>query len=218
MSRELSRANEDYLKVVWNLREVDGKASTSALAAKLKLAASTVSEAVKKLTVQGYLTHDPYGSIDLTPQGLEVALAVVRRHRVVEAYLHDELGYAWDEVHQEAEILEHVVSDRLVDAMYERLGCPDFDPHGDPIPHADGSIPKLLVKPLPTVVAVQQVTIFRIRGAAPPLLRYLEEHKLMPGQVLQVLGCNKAAGVLLVEVAGQKVTLGITAAEVILVQ
>src|SRR6478609_10835212 len=103
--------------------------------------ASTVSETVRRLSAQGLLEHAPYGAIALTDRGRSLALAMVRRHRLLEAFLVTELGYGWDEVHDEAEVLEHAVSDRLIARIDAKLGFPQRDPHGDPIPGSDGQVP-----------------------------------------------------------------------------
>jgi Mn-dependent transcriptional regulator len=115
--------------------------TSSQLAARLGLAPSSVTEMVKKLTLQGLVEHALYGSIVLTEQGRVEALRMVRRHRLIETWLVGEFGYGWDEVHDEAEVLEHVLSDRMLDAIDARLGHPTADPHGDPIPAADLSVP-----------------------------------------------------------------------------
>ena len=113
----------------------------SQLAARLGLAPSTVTEMVKKLVAAGHVAHAPYGAVRLTASGLSEALRMVRRHRLVETWLVSQYGYGWDEVHDEAEVLEHSLSDRLLDAIDEQLGRPVRDPHGDPSPTADGTVP-----------------------------------------------------------------------------
>jgi len=112
----------------------------SQLAARLSLAPSTVTEMVKKLVASGHVAHAPYGAIQLTDAGRSEALRMVRRHRLVETWLVSRYGYGWDEVHDEAEVLEHALSDRLLDEVDDQLGHPVRDPHGDPIPSRDGSI------------------------------------------------------------------------------
>ncbi len=133
---------ENYLKAIYSHTEWQPDPITSSqLAARLGLAPSSVTEMVKKLTLQGLVEHALYGSIVLTDLGRAEALRMVRRHRIIETWLVVALGYAWDEVHDEAEVLEHVVSDRMLDAIDARLGHPKVDPHGDPIPAADGTVP-----------------------------------------------------------------------------
>ncbi|MFC7658285.1 metal-dependent transcriptional regulator [Pseudonocardia benzenivorans] len=137
-----SAATENYLKVLWTAGEwSDAPVTVSVLASRLGLAPSSVSEVVRRLTDRGLVAHARYGTIELTPDGRRIALGTVRKHRLIETFLVDYLGYTWDEVHDEADLLEHAVSDTFVDRLALRLGEPDRDPHGDPIPHADGSMP-----------------------------------------------------------------------------
>lgn len=144
----------------------------SELAARLGLAASSVTEMVKKLAAQGLVSHRPYGAIELTQDGTALALRMVRRHRLIETWLVQHVGYSWDEVHDEAEVLEHAMSDRLLDAIDAQLGHPRRDPHGDPIPRADGTID------LPDAVLLRDAetggTVVRISDRDPVLLRHLD--------------------------------------------
>ena len=127
----LTASSQTYLKAIWNLQEwSDDPVGTSMLAAKVGVRLSTVSEAVRKLTEQGMLQHTRYGSVALTEEGAQHAVAMVRRHRLIETFLAEILGYRWDQVHEEAEALEHVVSDFMVDRIDELLGYPTKDPHG----------------------------------------------------------------------------------------
>jgi DtxR family Mn-dependent transcriptional regulator len=134
-------AIEDYLKVIYAHTEWQpDPITTSALAARLGLAASSVTEMVKKLAARGLAHHEPYGAIELTAQGRQLALGVIRRHRLIETWLVERLGYTWDEVHDEAEILEHAMSDRVLAGIDDELGRPVRDPHGDPIPSRIGEL------------------------------------------------------------------------------
>jgi len=136
-----SPAVDDYLKTIYHHTEWQSERITpSQLAGELGLAPSSVTEMVQKLAAQGLVTHRPYGPIALSAAGERRAAEIVRRHRLVETWLVREFGYAWDEVHDEAEVLEHVLSDRLLEGIDERLGRPRFDPHGDAIPDADGHV------------------------------------------------------------------------------
>lgn len=135
-----SRAAEDYLKAVYKLQRSESPVSTTALAGKLHRSAASVTNMVKSLADQGLLEHVPYHGVSLTEAGELSALLIIRRHRVIELYLIEKLGYSWDTVHAEAERLEHAVSDELVDRMAAALGDPDFDPHGAPIPTSEGTI------------------------------------------------------------------------------
>src|SRR5690349_5229776 len=140
INEPLTRSVEDYLKAIYRLSAAGQPAATSQIANLLELSAPSVSGMIKRLSEQGLLEHVPYKGVQLTAEGRRAALRMVRRHRMIEAYLVEFLGYSWDTVHEEAERLEHAVSDALVERMAAALGHPDVDPHGDPIPAADGSV------------------------------------------------------------------------------
>jgi DtxR family Mn-dependent transcriptional regulator len=170
---------EDYVKVIYSYTEwQEQPLTTSALAERLGLAASSVTEMVKKLVANGFVTHVPYGAIELTDAGRALALRMVRRHRLIETWLVESFGYNWDEVHDEAEVLEHAVSDRMLELIAEKLGHPQRDPHGDPIPDARGR----LVRPDAVVLseAPDGFTgqVVRISDRNPDLLRYLESESV----------------------------------------
>ncbi len=147
--------------------------TSSQLAARLGLAPSSVTEMVKKLVSQGLVEHAPYGAITLTEEGWSQALRMVRRHRLIETWLVRQYGYSWDEVHDEAEVLEHTLSDRLLDAIDEQLGRPERDPHGDPIPTAGGEVPKPDAVLLTQVEPGRPVRVVRISDRDPTVLRAL---------------------------------------------
>lgn len=170
-----SPAADDYLKTVYAHTEwQDAPITPSVLAAKLGIAPSSVTEMVKKLAAAGLVSHVPYGAVRLTDAGTQRALAMVRRHRLIETWLVQEFGYGWDEVHDEAEVLEHTISDRLLEGIDARLGRPRFDPHGDAIPDAAGVVerePFILLADAP-VGHVGRV--LRVDDRDPELLRALE--------------------------------------------
>lgn len=147
--------------------------NSSQLAARLGLAPSSVTEMVKKLAAQGLVLHEPYGAVRLTEAGLQEALRIVRRHRLVETWLVRQFGYGWDEVHDEAEVLEHVLSDRLLEAIDEQLGRPARDPHGDPIPSADGRVVIPEASLLSEVAPGVRGRVARISDRDPEVLRRL---------------------------------------------
>lgn len=178
----LSASTQTYLKSLWVLQEWDGAAVTpSALAARAEVSLSSASDAVRKLAKQGLVDHTRYGSIRLTDQGRELALAMVRRHRLLETFLVQELGYRWDEVHEEAELLEHAISDRLLERIDAHLGRPARDPHGDPIPAADGTIalPETIL--LSDLAPGARAVIERISDADPALLQHFAELGIVVG-------------------------------------
>ena len=195
---------EDYLKTIYQHTEWQPDDITpSQLAARLGLAPSTVTEMVKKLAASRLVTHKRYGSISLTPEGHAQAIAVVRRHRLIETWLVTEMGYTWDAVHDEAEILEHAISDRLLDAIDDRLGRPDRDPHGDPIPDAAGQTSRERFTLLSDAAAGHEGTVLRISDRDPELLRHLESRGIDVGTTLRV----SAQHPLVVSVAGGSIDL-----------
>ena len=147
--------------------------TSSQLAARLGLAPSSITEMVRKLAGQGLVEHARYGTIVLTARGRAEALRMVRRHRLIETWLVREFGYGWDEVHDEAEVLEHALSDRLLDALDARLGHPTADPHGDPIPAADGTVPALDGVLAASLPAGERGRVLRISDRDPEVLRLL---------------------------------------------
>ncbi|OCG73326.1 metal-dependent transcriptional regulator [Microbacterium sediminis] len=181
-----SPAVDDYLKTVYAHTEwQDAPITPSVLAAKLGVAPSSVTEMVKKLAAQGLVAHEPYRAVRLTPEGERRALEMTRRHRLIETWLVRDFGYAWDEVHDEAEVLEHTISDRLLAAIDERLGHPRFDPHGDAIPDADGRVERepfvLLADAAPGHVG----RVLRVSDRDPELLRAIEEAGIDVGSPLR---------------------------------
>lgn len=180
-----TRVIETYLKAVFNAGEWSTDLVTVGyLANRLGLAPSSVSETVRKLTERGLLTHARYGAISLTADGERVALGMVRKHRLIETFLVDYLGYGWDEVHDEAEVLEHAVSDMFIDRLDGKLGHPRVDPHGDPIPAADRSLADQPDTRLDGVSAGTQVRIDRVSDEDPELLRQLAESGIAIGDLV----------------------------------
>lgn len=213
-TNQLSAASEDYLKVIWTAQEwTDEPVTVSALSAHVGNSPSSVSEAVKKLTAQGLLTHARYGSITLTEAGTREAVAMVRRHRLIETFLVEYLDYGWDEVHDEAEHLEHAVSDKMMNALDRRLGYPVRDPHGDPIPSRDGSFPPLAAVRLSACDAGTEATIARVSDTDPELLRYLAGLGLHLDVRVQVLQRQAYAGTLTLAANGERLELGLPAAQ-----
>ncbi|MBM7026238.1 metal-dependent transcriptional regulator [Clavibacter zhangzhiyongii] len=174
---ELSSAAQDYLKLIWTATEWSEQPVTvTRLAERLGIRPATASDGLRRLTAQGLVEHRPYGSIELTSDGRRHAIQMVRRHRLLETFLVEVLGYGWDEVHDEAEVLEHAVSDDFVARIDAHLGHPSRDPHGDPIPSADGEphLPDATV--LADAVADRPLRVRRISDEDPRLLRELAEH------------------------------------------
>jgi DtxR family Mn-dependent transcriptional regulator len=213
----LTRSVEDYLKAIYRLSPAGRPASTRDIAHLLELSAPSVSGMVKRLSELGLLEHIPYKGVQLTEPGRLAALRMVRRHRLIEAYLVRFLGYGWDTVHPEAERLEHAVSDTLVERMATALGHPVVDPHGDPIPAADGSLPELACTPLADVPVGETVEIRRVDEGEPERLRYLAALGLVPGVVVTLLDRQPFGGPVTVETAGDRHMIGSELAQVVLV-
>jgi DtxR family Mn-dependent transcriptional regulator len=167
----LTQATQDYLKAIWSLGEwSDGGVTVKALAERLGVRTSSASDGLRKLVDQGFVEHAPYGAIVLTTDGHAHAVAMVRRHRLLETYLVQELGYGWDEVHDEAEAMEHSVTDVLIERIDAKLGHPTRDPHGDPIPSADGAPHLPPAIPL-AELGEREGVVARISDADPERLR-----------------------------------------------
>jgi DtxR family Mn-dependent transcriptional regulator len=195
----LSSAVQDYLKVIWNQAEWGGVVSTKVLSDHFGVPPARVSEMIKKLAADGLVDHQPYRAITLTRQGERLALQMVRRHRLIETFLVRTLGYGWDEVHDEAESLEHSASDLMIERIDQQLGHPERDPHGDPIPTGDGRI----VIPDDAVALAEAgpgaYVITRVSDADPERLVYFADRHLLPGARLTVLRQDQHAGTVTVE-------------------
>lgn len=184
---DLSPSTQNYLKAVWGLSEWSSAPVTpSSVAERMGLKLSSVSDAVRKLSAQGLLDHAPYGAVRLTDTGRSYALAMVRRHRLIESFLVSALGYSWDQVHDEAEHLEHAVSDLMIDRIDAFLDFPTRDPHGDPIPSSDGSVDIPDAKQLSEVGPATHVVIERISDDDPSLLQFFEAHGFVVDAALEV--------------------------------
>jgi DtxR family Mn-dependent transcriptional regulator len=196
-----STATEDYLKAVYALEERDlGPVTTTDLANRLGVSVSSASGMVGKLGRLGLVTHRRYRNIELTDEGRIVALAVLRRHRIVELYLVEALGFRWDEVHEEAEVLEHAISDKLLARMAAALGNPTRDPHGDPIPTTDGHIVVVPTTKLSALQPGMAGELVRVADSNPELLRYLADHHISLGDRVEAVERQPLDGPLLVRV------------------
>lgn len=217
-SSEYSTVVEDILKLVWSAEEAgrDG-VKPKDIGEHMGVVPSTTTENVQRLVRQGLVTHERYGRVRLTDQGRAVALGMVRRHRLLETYLHEALGFSWDEVHEEAEILEHAVSERLLNRLDKVLGYPTRDPHGDPIPRADGSSDEVLGVPLDTLAVGNGGVVDRLPDRNPQALRAWEEAGLVPGAHVVVLARGSGEIVVSLE-AGHMVQIETTQASGIIVR
>ena len=212
--RRLSQAQEDYLKALYQLGGSQGSVSTSQVAERVGVSAASATEMITKLAGLGLVVHDRYRGVALTPNGLAVALEMVRHHRLLEMYLTRKLGYTWDEVHEEAELLEHVISERMEERIFLALGRPDVDCHGDPIPTPEGEIVSTDYRSLVEAQAGERVQVRRVSDREPGKLRALEKLGLRLGAELVVLAESEYEGPIEVRVAGRRrqVPLGVARA------
>lgn len=204
----LTRSVEDYLKAIYHLTLEGQAASTSAIAQYLDLAPPSVSGMIRRLSDQGLLEHVPYRGVELTANGRRAALRMVRRHRIIEAYLVARLGYTWDTVHDEAERLEHAVTDALIERMAAALGHPQFDPHGDPIPDPAGNIEELIYTPLSDVPVGETAELARVDTSQADRLRYLSDTGLTPGTRITVVARQPFDGPMTIETEAGRQVLG----------
>jgi DtxR family Mn-dependent transcriptional regulator len=200
--RPPSSAVGDYLKAIWELAGAEA-ASTKDVADRLSISPASVSNMFVRLQEMGFVEYERYRGASLTGQGREEALRLVRRHRLIETFLLEHLGYSWPEVHEEAERLEHAVSDAFTERLAELLGHPERDPHGDLIPAADGTLaPEEGTVPLSEVAPGDTVRVARVGHQDASQLAYLWEHELVPGRVLNVREVRALDGVVTVEDEG----------------
>ena len=235
-NQQVSSALEDYLKVIWGMHEWGiEQVTVKALAERMGYAPSSVSEAIKKMTAAGLVKHEKYRGITLSEEGTNIAVGMVRRHRIIETFLVEYADYSWDEVHEEAEVLEHAVSDRLIDAIWVKLGKPERDPHGDPIPDAAGVLPQGKVVALTDLAVGEQARIVQISDRSSELLQFCEANGLLPGAIVKVTALRPVLGMMSMELTelapvnsgfeeiaevavGRQIELGTVAAEALRVQ
>lgn len=210
MQRErLSEAIEDYTKAIYALaRRGDGTVTTNALAERLGVTPGSVSAMLKKLAERGLARHEPYHGVRLTPDGDRVALSVLRHHRLLELYLAKYLGVPWDRVHEEAEALEHVISDDLQARIAAKLGQPTHDPHGDPIPDVNLVIDEGNTRSLANMHVGDRGRFVRVSDSNPEMLRYLDERGIALGDELEIIDRQPFDGPLTVRIGRQQHALG----------
>ena len=192
----------DYLKAIWELSEegaAEGAASTTDVAERLSFSAASVSNMFVRLREMGLAEYERYHGATLTEEGRAEALRLLRRHRLIETFLVECLGYSWEEVHEQAESMEHSVTDAFTERLAAYLGHPAQDPHGDPIPSADGTLEADDSFPLAAATPGQQVRVYRVDDEEPAKLAYLEELGLMPGRLFEVREVRALDGVVVVE-------------------
>ena len=194
----LSPSVGDYLKAIWEIGE-SGAASTKDVADQLSISSASVSNMFVRLQEMGFVEYERYQGASLTERGREEALRLLRRHRLIETFLLEHLGYSWQEVHEEAERLEHAVSDSFTERLAKFLGHPAYDPHGYPIPASDGTLEPDDSFPLAAAATGQRIRIFRVGPEDTSKLTFLGERGLVPGRVLEVKEVRAVDGVVTVE-------------------
>ncbi len=209
-----TRSQQDYLKALYLLHGEERPVSTRELAQRLGISSPSVSEMVTRLTAQGLVEHDRYRGQQLTREGRKVALELVRHHRLLEMFLVRVLGYRWDEVHDEAERLEHVISERMEQRIFELLGRPELDPHGHAIPTLGGKVKAVSRRSLAESEAGEKLVVEGVSDDDPARLRELERRGLRPGARLDVLATSEYEGPIEVRLRGRResVPLGLARA------
>jgi DtxR family Mn-dependent transcriptional regulator len=209
-----SEAVEDYAKAIHALaKRCDGPVTTSALAERLGVSPGSVTAMLKRMGAMGLVTHENYRGATLTEEGERVALEVIRHHRLLEAYLTDVLGVPWDRVHDEAEVLEHYISEDLEERIAAALGDPTRDPHGDPIPDRQLEVESQLGVSLAEVESGRSGTLARVSDSDPEMLRFLDERGIRPGARLTVGEREPFGGSVEIEVDGRAHAIGAELAE-----
>ncbi len=213
-----TRSQQDYLKALYNLHGDSRAVPTSELAQRLGISSPSVSEMVTRLTAQGLVEHDRYRGQQLTREGRKVALELVRHHRLLEMFLVQVLGYSWDEVHEEAERLEHVISERMEQRIFELLGRPELDPHGHAIPTRAGKVRPVSERPLSECRAGERVIVQGVSDDDPARLRELERRGLLPGTHVDVVAESAYEGPIEVRMKGRKVSVPLGLARALFVE
>jgi DtxR family transcriptional regulator, Mn-dependent transcriptional regulator len=186
-SQPLSGPVEDYLKTIYDLERGAQPATTNEIALRLAISPASVSGMMRRLADQGLITHEPYRGVRLTEDGRRAALRTLRRHRILECYLTEVLGYPWDRVHEEAEQLEHTASEELIERMASALGDPSHDPHGAPIPSREGEVDETTLRTLADAAVGEQVRVRQVMDKDAERLRYLAELGIRPGALVRIL-------------------------------
>ena len=204
----VSESAQDYLKAIWKLQAAHGEATTSALAGELGVSPASATAMLKKLDRLGLVQHEPYHGAQLTPAGERVALEVIRHHRLLELYLKEALGLSWDQVHVEAERLEHYLSDEVEARIDAALGYPTRDPHGDPIPTAELVLETGERRTLVDVAAGDGAVVRRVPDSDPELLRYLADLGLVPECPVVMIEQAPFEGPVTLEIGGTTHSIG----------
>jgi DtxR family Mn-dependent transcriptional regulator len=213
-----TQSQEDYLKALYHLHGDTRQVPTRELAQRLGISSPSVSEMVGRLVTQGLVEHDRYRGQQLTRDGRKVALELVRHHRLLEMFLVQVLGYSWDEVHEEAERLEHVISERMEQRIFELLGRPELDPHGHAIPSLTGKVRPVSNRPLSECAAGEKVVVQGVSDEDAGKLRELDRRGLVPGTPVEVMGASEYEGPIDVRIRGRRVSVPLGLARALFVE
>jgi DtxR family Mn-dependent transcriptional regulator len=213
------QAIEDYLKTIYMLEHEESPVSTSRIAAARDVKPGSATSMIQRLHKFNLVVYKKHYGVTLTEAGRDIALEVLRHHRLVELYLMEALGFSWDEVHEQADILEHVISEKLEERMAAALNYPEFDPHGDPIPSKEGVITQVNNKPLAKLEAGESAVVSRIPDDTNgKLLRYLADLGLVPGTKIKVTQVAPFDGPMTLEINNESIIIGQKVAEAVLVE
>lgn len=207
-SPALTASAEDYLKTIYGLGPTGAAATTVEIAGRLGLAPASVTAMLSRLAERGLVNYERYRGVTLTDAGRSTALRTIRRHRVLEAFLTRVLGYPWDQVHDEAERLEHAASDKLIDRMAEALGEPTVDPHGAPIPTRDGAVDETVYRTLGELTSGESARVERVSDKNAEMLRYFDELAIRPGAQVTVIAHAPFDGPIEIEIEGTVRSIG----------
>ena len=213
-----SESVENFIKAVYSLQQIEERVSTNTLSEALNISAPSVTDMAQRLVAAGLVDYQRYKGVVLTPAGRELALMVLRRHRLIELYLVRELGYELREVHQEAEKLEHAVSNHFIEAIARKLGNPDFDPHGDPIPAVDGTLAQRQLMPLSDLPQHTMARVSQLKSSSAEMLQHILDRGFELGSAVEVVARDPFDGPITAEVDGHDRVVGHQVAECILVE
>lgn len=208
----LSESAQDYLKAIYKLQH-DGTVSTTDLARAKQVSSASVTNMIKRLNQMGLVEYQSYKGVTLTEAGCKIALEIIRHHRLLELYLKEVMGYSWGDMHEEAERLEHHISEEFEDRIDQMLGYPTHDPHGDPIPTRDGQVEDTVRDPLSQGAVGKVFKVQRVSDTNPDLLHYLEDMGLLPGAQVEIIEKAPFDGPLIVNIGRDQKTIGFSVAQ-----
>ncbi|WP_298474624.1 metal-dependent transcriptional regulator [uncultured Maribacter sp.] len=197
----MTLSEEDYIKIIYHLGKGElGSVSTNSIAERMETKPSSVTDMIKKLSEKGLVNYKKYQGVTLSEYGLKTALSIVRKHRLWEVFLVEKLEFSWDEVHEVAEQLEHIKSEKLVDMLDKHLGFPQIDPHGDPIPSKDGEFKKSIKRLLNEVPIGKEGICVGVKDSSPPFLKFLDKNKIALGDSISVIDKEEFDGSLHIKI------------------